>query len=83
MEHYDPQMAARVWQRVTGQRSSRPTAPEIPALIAAEQESAQSYLHLSRMYRGKTAQTLQRIARQKKAHAAFLLSLLKTGQYHK
>ena len=83
MEHYDPQMAQRVWQRVTGQQQMPGATPEIPALIAAEEENARRYLLLSRMYRGKTAQMLQKLAQQEKAHVRFLLSLLKSRQYHK
>ena len=84
MEHYDPQKTARVWQWVqsgTGmnaapQPTSRPTEPTLEELIAAELEAAATYERLARRYTNPERSRLLMMARQERAHAAFLRTLL-------
>ncbi len=78
MEKYDPQVAARVWQRV------RPEQPEGPqyllALIAAEQANAGAYLLLSRRLSEKNA--CRDLSVQARSHADSLRGIyaLMTGE---
>ena len=90
MEHYDSEKTARVWQRVqssggyTGDGYWNTPAPQpfIPAdptledLIAGELEAAATYERLARRYTNPERTRLLQIARQERAHAAFLRTLL-------
>ena len=48
MENYDPQLAARVWKRVTGETAE--VHPDLQRLIEDALADAAAYLHLSRFY---------------------------------
>ena len=84
MNTYDPQKAARVWQRVQGQSPSEQPGPEkaLQALIMEEWISAATYLQLSRQMSSREASLLQRLFREKQTHAACLKGIytLITGQ---
>lgn len=73
MPTYDPQKAARVWQRVQAQKEE-PARREgnLAALIMEERISAGTYFQLARVMQGKDAAELQRLAREEEAHAACL-----------
>ncbi len=75
MQTYDPQKAARVWQRVRGESAS-PASEENPLplieLIEQEWTDATTYLHLSRQFEGKKSAALRKMAEQEQAHAACL-----------
>ena len=62
MNGYDPQKAARVWQRVQGVQSSQQDTNGLPALIAEELEDAATYIQLARRLGGKDGQTLRQLA---------------------
>lgn len=84
MEVYDPEKAARVWQRVRGENMSPVPEPDIQgllALIAEEWTDATTYLHLSRQYQGKQSATLRKMFEEEQAHAACLKGIytLTTG----
>ena len=51
MEHFDDQMAARVWQRVQGNREFADPAVDIPALLQEEVTDLSRYRQLSGMQR--------------------------------
>ena len=82
MNHYDPQKTARVWQRVQSGSPQPPPPPPIPQeptledLIAGELEAAATYERLARRYTNPERTRFLQIARQERAHAAFLRSLL-------
>lgn len=85
MNTYDPQKAARVWQRVQSQQPEpqiQPRERNIPALIMGEMTAATTYLHLARQMSAQQASVLQRLAREEQAHAACLKGIynLITGQ---
>ena len=70
MEHYDPEKAARVWQRVQAQ-PSQPREPEpLCALIAAENQAATVFEALARRT-GKDA-LCRRMAQECRRHSAWL-----------
>ena len=82
MEAYDPQKAARVWQRVQG--STGAVQADESALITMIEEAwkdAGGYLYLSRQYQGSQSNVLRRIHEQKQSHVACLKGIytLKTG----
>lgn len=87
MKAYDPQMAARVWQRVQNpptETASEPTHREagLQGLIMEEWISASTYLQLSRQLPGKEASVLQRLFREEQTHASCLRGIytLITGE---
>ncbi len=47
MEHYDSQMAARVWQRVQNRDANAASVPDIQALLQAESTTLSRYRQLS------------------------------------
>ena len=71
MENYDPQMAARVWKRVTGE-SLPPVSPDLQSLIEEELADAAAYLHLSRFFHSPYDRILRQMHRQEQSHAACL-----------
>lgn len=75
MNNYDPKKAAAVWQRVQSQKETAPDFSDLLTLIAREQESATTYLHLSRQFSGKDSAALRKIAYQEQSHAACLRGL--------
>lgn len=50
MEHYDSQMAARVWQRVQSRDTDSATAPDILELLQAESTDLGRYRQLSNQH---------------------------------
>ena len=82
MEKYDPEAAARVWQRVRGEASQNEEANSLPAMIAGEWWDAASYLRLSRQFTGKEAGILRKMFEEEQSHAACLKGIytLLTGQ---
>jgi len=71
MQTYDPQKAARVWNRVRGQEDRE----NLPELIALEWLDAVTYLVLSRRFQGRDSQLLRQLAQQEQDHAACLRGL--------
>lgn len=81
MKAYDPQQAARVWQRVQGQKQEEkekaPCSDGLPALIMAEWMAAATYGQLARQMPPKEAAVLRRMAQEEQSHALVL-----QGMYH-
>lgn len=86
MQAYDPQKAARVWQRVQGQQESpkpEERRDDYQELVMNEALSAAACQQLARQMGQKdTAAALQRMAREERRHAACLrgMQVLVTGQ---
>lgn len=87
MRAYDPQMAARVWQRVQNNQQPTTAEPErkeaaLQAMIMEEWISASTYLQLSRQLSGQEASVLQRLFREEQTHGACLKGIftLITGE---
>ena len=72
MENYDPEAAARVWQRVQGKTPQNEDLNSLPALIAGEWQDAATYLRLSRQFTGKEANILRKMFEEEQSHAACL-----------
>ena len=82
MTAYDPEKAARVWQRVQGKGPAPgPETPDLPALIAEEWNDAATYLMLSRRFQGRDSALLRRLSQEEQSHAACLrgIYMLSTG----
>lgn len=75
MEAYDPEKAARVWQRVLGDSPPTPKYQGLLPLIMEEQTDAATYLALSRRFQGKPSAQLRRMAEEEQSHAACLQGL--------
>lgn len=71
MNTYDPQKAARVWQRVQGQPQEHPHE-DLQALIMEQRHTAAIYLQLARQLPGREAAVLQRLNREEQTQAACL-----------
>ena len=71
MNPYDPQKAARVWQRVQGDAPAEPSQ-RLPGLIAEEWADAATYLALSRLFQGKESAMLRKISQEEQSHMACL-----------
>ena len=83
MNTYDPQKAARVWQRVQGTQAAEPRQEEnLKELIMNEWIAASTYAGLARQLGQKEASVLQRLSREEHAHGACLRGIyhLKTGE---
>lgn len=85
MHTYDPEKAARVWQRVQNQKPDKiqpPREDNMAALIMAEWEQAATYLQLARQLPSRQASVLQRLSREEQAHGACLKGIhtLITGE---
>ncbi len=82
MLSYDAEKASRVWERVHAGAEVLPQGQNLPALIAAEQTDAATYLRLSQHFRGKDAAALRRLSEEEKAHGACLRGIytLLTGE---
>jgi len=87
MKPYDPQTAARVWQRVQGHNTQTPVESPNPesgllGLILEEWISASTYLQLSRTLSPREGAVLQRLFREEQTHAACLKGIytLVTGE---
>ena len=85
MHTYDPQKAARVWQRVqAGQEDPKQARlnDNLQELIMNEWIAAATYLRLARQMQPKQAAVLQRLGTEEHAHAACLKGIytLITGE---
>ena len=80
MTSFDPEKAARVWQRVQAQ--NRPVPPPIredrtlPEMIRLAQELSDDYRRLALRYTDPERNHLLQISRQAKSNAAFFRQLL-------
>lgn len=72
MQAYDPEKAARVWDRVRQQPAAGLDVQKLPALINEERTDAALYLMLSRQFQGKHNLLLRQMAEQEQTHAACL-----------
>ena len=72
MENYDPEVAARVWQRVRGKDDPNQDLSSLPAMIAGEWWDAATYLRLSRQFTGKEGTILRKMFEEEQSHAACL-----------
>lgn len=74
METYDPQKAARVWQRVrqTDQMPARPENSELLSMIEEAWKDAGVYLYLSQRYQRNQSAALRRMHEQQQSHVACL-----------
>lgn len=73
MNDYDPEKAARVWQRVQGKAPApEPPGQGLPALMAEVWRDAAAYLYLSRRFPGKDGVLLRRLAEENQSQAACL-----------
>lgn len=72
METYDPDKAARVWQRVHNFGTPQTEYTSLPELIAEEWQDAAIYLNLSRRFPQKESRILRRLFEEERAHAACL-----------
>ena len=83
MNGYDPQKAARVWQRVqSAQQESAKPDENLKELIMNEWIAAATYAQLSRQLPQAQGQVLQRLSREEHGHGACLrgIYVLKTGE---
>jgi hypothetical protein len=76
MKPYDPQQAARVWQRVQNQKQEMPSQPDpaddLPAMIMEEWLCATTFLQLSKQVSQRERAVLQRMSRECQSQAAAL-----------
>ena len=85
MATYDPQKAARVWQRVQGEKENREPPhreDDLQELIMNEWVAAATYLQLARKMGQKEAAVLQNLAREEQNHLSCLKGIhtLITGE---
>ena len=83
MEMYDPEMAARVWKRVTGEAPPPAASPDLQTLIEEELLDATAYLHLSRFFGSPYNRILRQMHQQEQSHAACLKGIYRmmTGKH--
>jgi len=74
MDHYDQEIAARVWQRVRS-GSVQETAPELLAAIGEELTETALYQKLSRHFNRQQNALLRQIAQDDRSHAACLTGI--------
>lgn len=78
MKEYDPQKAARVWQRVQNEKqdTAQPQRNDnLQALIMEHLQLSAMYLQLSRQLTGTESAALMRLAREARTQAACLKGL--------
>lgn len=84
MHTYDPQKAARVWERVQArpEQKQEDRNGQLQELIMNEWIAAATYLKLARQLPAKEASVLQRLFREEQAHASCLKGIytLMTGE---
>lgn len=82
MEHYDPETAAQVWQRVQARAPQNEDLAGLPGMIAGEWWDAATYLRLSRKFVGKEGEILRKMFQEEQSHAACLKGIytLVTGE---
>lgn len=81
MNSYDPQKAARVWQRVQGQQEATRQEPGIQELVMNEMLTASACQRLALQMKGKEQQ-LRQLAKEEMSHGACLKGMyfLITGE---
>ena len=72
MNHFDPQSAARVWERVKNTAPPLGDAPIILTLIAEEALDAATYLRLAKRLPPPQAAIARQLAQQEQAHTVCL-----------
>ena len=72
MESYDPQKAARVWQRVQAQAPVANPELELQEMIREEMLDAATYAQLFRQLQGVHREKLQKLYRDEQTHVACL-----------
>ena len=85
MKEYDSQKAARVWQRVQGEKQEIPVPPgsdNLQSLIMDQLQLSSMYQRLSGSYGGADGTALMRLAREARTQASCLrgLAVLMLGQ---
>lgn len=75
---YDEQKAARVWQRVQGERQEQPPqrGDQLRGLIMEQLQLASAYLQLARLWPGRDGAVLMRLSREAKMQAVCLKGIL-------
>ena len=81
METYDPQKAARVWQRVQSQQPVSAGDADLQELVREEMLDAATYAQLAGQFQGTNREKLQIMSRQEQTHIACLKGMytLTTG----
>ena len=72
MQSFDPEQAARVWQRVHPNTPPLSREEELAEMIAREWTDAATYLLLSRKLAGKDSTILRTMYQQEQSHCACL-----------
>ncbi len=84
MNHYDPQKAAQVWQRVQQRTEETAALPQLDLrdLMRSEQYAAAVYAQLARQFSGRSAPLLWQLSQEAQEHLACLkgVQLLLTGE---
>lgn len=81
MEAYDPQLAARVWQRVQNREapaSKEPAPPDLPslnALISGKLSDAAELSALASFFHGGDLAVLNRLVKDSRAHARCMMGI--------
>lgn len=76
---YDAQKAARVWQRVQGEKQEQmpqQRSDSLPALIMEQLQLSAAYAQLARQIQGKEGAVFMRLAREAKAQAVCLKGIM-------
>ena len=85
MEQFDPEAAARVWQRVQGRQEPGPVGEDLRPLMQAVQELAAVYRRLLGQASGRNKDLLRRLVEGETANLACLkgIQTLRGGQMPK
>ena len=75
MEQFDPEVAARVWQRVQGQREPEARGEDLRPLMQTVQELAAAYRRLAGQTSGRSRELLRRLHEGQMANLACLKGL--------
>lgn len=83
MDSYNPEAAARVWQRVQSVPSFEQDTQWLLSLLAQKQADANTYLALSKRTQGKHSTVLRQMYQQEQSHIACLkgIYVLISGKY--
>lgn len=85
MEQFDPEVAARVWQRVQGRQEAEPAGEDLRLLMQTEMELAAVYRRLAGQASGRSRELLRRLYEGEMANLACLkgIQTLRGGQMPK
>lgn len=75
MHSYDPEKAARVWQRVHADEPAPMEADDLTTLISRVQFDGSCYLHLARQAGSRESAALKKLVEIKRSHADCLKGL--------